>query len=191
MLDLTTFKAIKKWKAHTVITDMDVQSDFLVTCGHSNRQQHTMTGATIMLDPLANVFDLKSLAPLPPIPFHAGAAFVRMHPRMSTTGIVASHHGQMQVVDLMNPNAVTLRQANLSSFLTHLELAPSGESLVMADQDCLLHLWGALGRARFTDMSTATEFADVPAPLPQIDWHADTSVALHADSDLGLTLPDP
>ncbi|KAI9893977.1 MAG: poly(A)-specific ribonuclease [Vezdaea aestivalis] len=178
MLDFLTFKVVKVWKAHQVIMDMDARSDFLVTCGHSNRHQQTMTGTAIMLDPLANVFDLKSLSPLPPIPFHAGAAHVRMHPRMSTTAIVASHHGQMQVVDLMNPNAVTLRQANVSSYLTHLELAPSGEALVMADQECMIYLWGPLGRITFTDMGVAPEFADIAAPLPQIDWHADTSVGL-------------
>ena len=107
MLDPNTFKVIKTWKAHAAaISDMDAQNNFLVTCGYSPRHQQSY-----MLDPLANVYDLRMLRPLPPIPFHAGAAFVRMHPKMSTTSIVASQNGQLQVVDLMNPNTVNLRQA--------------------------------------------------------------------------------
>ncbi len=137
LLDPATFKVIKTWRAHAAgINDMDAQNNFLVTCGYSPRQQQGY-----MLDPLANAFDLKTLAPLPPIPFHAGAAYVRMHPRMSTTGIVASQSGQLQVVDLMNPNTVNLRQAVVSSYLTGLELAPSGEALALADADCFVQSW--------------------------------------------------
>jgi len=64
-----------------------------------------------MFDPMPNVFDIRTLKQMSPIPFPAGAAFVRMHPRMNTTGIIASQTGQMQVVDLMNPNTTNLRHA--------------------------------------------------------------------------------
>ena len=140
-----------------------------------------------MLDPLANVFDLRTLVPLPPIPFHAGAAYVRMHPRMSTTGIVASQTGQMQVVDLMNPNTVNLRQAVVSSYLTHLELAPSGEALALADADCSIHLWGSPSKIHFTEIAAPTEFADVPASAPPVDWTVDSWVLLACCSAVQVT----
>jgi PAB-dependent poly(A)-specific ribonuclease subunit 2 len=170
-LDPNTYQVVKTWRAHAAgINDMDAQNNFLVTCGYSPRQQQAF-----MLDPLANVFDLKTLTPLPPIPFHAGAAYVRMHPRMSTTGIVASQTGQMQVVDLMNPNTVNLRQAIISSYLTHLELAPSGEALALADADCFIHLWGAPTKIRFVDMASPTEFATPRTPIrASIDWSANS-----------------
>ncbi|KAI9886097.1 MAG: hypothetical protein M1823_002115 [Watsoniomyces obsoletus] len=166
ILDSTTLKLVKTWRTHAAgINDMDAQNNFLVTCGYSPRQQQGF-----MLDPLANAFDLKSLMPLPPIPFHAGAAYVRMHPRMVTTGIVASQTGQLQVVDLMNPNTVNLRQAVVSSYLTNLELAPSGEALALADADCFIQLWGSPSKIRFAEMVSPTEFSAVRSVRTSIEW---------------------
>ena len=170
LLDTNTFKVVKSFKAHAAgISDMDVGGNFLVTCGYSPRQQQSF-----MQDPLANVYDLRMIRPLPPIPFHAGAAFVRMHPKMYSTSFVASQTGQLQVVDLMNPNAVNLRQANVSSYLTGLELAPSGEALALADADCTIHLWGSPEKMHFTEFSNPVEWPDIPLPLPPIEWTAET-----------------
>ncbi len=170
LLDTRTFKVVKAWQAHLGwINDMDAKSDFLVTCGYSPRQQHGY-----MLDPLANVFDLKTMMPLPPIPFQPGAAFVRMHPRMSTTSIVASQSGQLQVVDIMNPNTVNLRQANLiDNYLTALEMAPSGEAVALADSTCAIHLWGSPSKLQYTEFSNPTELADQPPSLTTIDWFSE------------------
>ena len=170
VLDMSTFQVVKSWKAHgTAINDMDARSDFLVTCGFSVRHQ----GAHVV-DPLANVYDLKSLMPLPPIPFHAGAAFVRMHPRLQTTSFVASQTGQMQVVDLMNPNIVNLRQANISSYMLGLEIASSGEALAITDAECSIHVWASPSKIRFTDLPRETEFADVTDRAPLVDWAGET-----------------
>lgn len=170
LLDPSTFNVVKTWRAHIgAINDMDAKPDFLVTCGWSMRQ-----GQNWMLDPLANVFDLKTLMPLPPIPFQPGAAFVRMHPRMSTTSIVASQHGQLQVVDIMNPNTVNLRQVNTyDCFLQSLEMAPSGEALAIADSRCNIHLWGSPSKIQFAEYSNPSEFPDQFAAPQQIDWSLD------------------
>ncbi|KAL1979457.1 hypothetical protein VTN96DRAFT_5731 [Rasamsonia emersonii] len=172
-LSLSDFKVVKSWKAHgAAVNDMDARNDFLVTCGFSMRH----LGSPIV-DPLANVYDLKTLTPLPPIPFHAGAAYVRMHPRLHTTSFVASQTGQLQVVDLMNPNTVNLRQANVN-FMLGLEISPSGEALAINDAECSIHLWGSPSKIHFNEMSKETEFADV-TPRPQmIDWSPDTPLNL-------------
>ena len=134
-LSLLDFGVAKSWKAHgTAVNDMDARNDLVVTCGFSVRH----LGAPIV-DPLANVYDLKNLAPLPPIPFHAGAAYVRMHPKLHTTSFVASQTGQLQVVDLMNPNTINLRQANVP-FMLGIDLSPSGEALAINDTECSIHL---------------------------------------------------
>ena len=163
------FKVIKTWKAHgTAINDMDARNDFLVTCGFSVRHM-----GTSIVDPLANVYDLKTLRSLPPIPFHAGAAFVRLHPKLQTTSFVASQTGQMQVVDLMNPNTVNLRQANVS-FMMGMELSNSGEALAISDADCSIHLWGSPSKVHFSKRSRETEFADPqPARPPLVGWNDD------------------
>ncbi|RYP10340.1 hypothetical protein DL765_008150 [Monosporascus sp. GIB2] len=172
ILDPISFKVIKVWNAHSAgINDMDAQHDFIVTCGFSLRQQ-----GNYMLDPLVNVFDLKNMTSMPPLPFPAGAAFVRMHPRMSTTSIVMSHLGQMHVVDLMNPNTSNVRQAN-SLYCSHVEIAPSGEAIALADGDYNIHLWGSRSKIHFAEFATPVEFADAAEPTPQLDWSIDTPLS--------------
>ncbi|KAH8684695.1 PAB-dependent poly(A)-specific ribonuclease subunit PAN2 [Tricladium varicosporioides] len=170
ILDSTSFTLIKTWNAHaSLINDMDAQHDFIVTCGYSLRQQQNY-----MLDPLVNVFDLKNMTSMSPIPFPAGAAFVRMHPRMSTTSIVVSQLGQMHIVDLMNVNTSNVRQANVLTYLTMVEIAPSGEAIALADAECNVHVWGSPSRVRYAELSNPVEFADQEEAQPQVDWNVDT-----------------
>ncbi|KAF6826197.1 pab-dependent poly -specific ribonuclease subunit [Colletotrichum musicola] len=170
LIDPVNFSVVKSWNAHSaLISDMDAQHDFIVTCGYSLRQ-----GQNYMLDPFLNVFDIKKMSSMSPIPFPAGAAFVRMHPRMSTTSIVMSQSGQMHVVDLMNPNTSNVRQANTMTYLTMFEIAPSGEAIALADAEHNIHLWGSPSKLHFVDFPSPTEFATPEEPLPAIQWNSDT-----------------
>lgn len=170
ILDPNTFNLIKTWNAHSsLINDMDAQHDFIVTCGYSLRQQQSY-----MLDPLVNVFDLKNMTSLPPLPFPAGAAYVRMHPRMSTTSIVVSQLGQIHVVDLMNVNTSNVRQANVLTFISMVEIAPSGEAVALADAECNVQLWGSPSKIRFSEFSNPVEFADPDDDQTVLDWSVDT-----------------
>jgi PAB-dependent poly(A)-specific ribonuclease subunit 2 len=170
ILDPIHFNTIKTWAAHaSMINDMDAQHDFIVTCGYSLRQQQSY-----MLDPLVNVFDLKNMVSLPPIPFPAGAAYVRMHPRMSTTSIVVSQLGQMHIVDLMNVNTSNVKQANVLTYLSMIEIAPSGEAMALADAECNVHLWGSPSRIRFAELSNPTEFPEAEESHSHVEWNQDT-----------------
>lgn len=167
ILSLTDYSVLKTWKAHSnAINDMDARNDFLVTCGFSVRE----FGIPIV-DPIANVYDLKNLRPLAPLPFHAGAAYVRLHPKLQTTGFVASQSGQIQVVDLMNPINIVLRQANVQFMLT-LEVSSSGNVLAITDSNGLIYLWGSPSKLHFNNISKETKFADPPPQnLPHMDWN--------------------
>jgi PAB-dependent poly(A)-specific ribonuclease subunit 2 len=173
IIDPKTFHSAKSWQAHMGwINDMDVKNDFLVTCGYSNRQQ-----LGPMLDGMVNVLSLKTLQPLPPIPFQPGAAFVRIHPRMYTTCVIASLNGQIQIVDVMNAGAVSLaKQAQIydPTAITALELAPSGEALVFTTTLNQIHLWGSPNKIHFVDHGAETLFADPIIPYLPIDWSLDT-----------------
>lgn len=173
ILDPKTVQLVKTWQAHMGwINDMDVMTDFLVTCGYSNRQQ-----LGPMLDGMVNILSLKTLQPLPPIPFQPGAAFVRIHPRMYTTCVIASLNGQIQVVDVMNAGAVSLiKQAQIydSTAITALELAPSGEALAFTTTLNRVHLWGAPSKIHFLDHAAETLFPDPIIPHPPMDWSPDT-----------------
>ncbi|KAI9733955.1 MAG: poly(A)-specific ribonuclease [Cirrosporium novae-zelandiae] len=167
-LDPKTFDVVKTWKAHAAaINDMDARNGYLVTCGYSPRQI-----GSYMFDPMANVYDVKKLVPLVPIPFPAGAAFVRLHPKMQTTCIVASQGGQLQVVDIMNPNTSNLRQADITTYLLSLELAPSGEALALADGACAIHLWGSPSKIHFAEVRNHIEFAEDILP-PELERSMD------------------
>lgn len=169
ILDPKTFSILKTWKAHASgINDMDSQHDFIVTCGYSMRQ-HSM-----MLDPLVNCFDLKNMVALPPLPFPPGAAYIRLHPRMSTTCIVVSQHGQVHIVDLMNVNTSNIKQVNTLSYISMTEISPSGEIMVLADTDCNIYLWGSPSRARFAELNNPTEFPEADESTVKIDWKSDT-----------------
>lgn len=155
-----------------MINDMDSQHDYLVTCGYSLRG-----GQSYMLDPMVNVYDLKNLTSMPPIPFPAGAAYVRMHPRMSSTSIVVSQLGQVHIVDLNNVNTSNVRQANVLSYLTMVEIAPSGEAIALADAECNVHLWGSPTRIRFSELSNPVEFADPEEEQVSMDWDNNTPLS--------------
>ncbi|KAH8903478.1 hypothetical protein BR93DRAFT_931074 [Coniochaeta sp. PMI_546] len=172
MLDPISFKIVKTWNAHTsYINDMDAQNDFIVTCGGSLKQQ---SAQTYMLDPYVNVFDLKNMTSMSPIPFPPLAAYVRMHPRMLTTSFVVSQQGQMHVVDIMNPNTSKVRYANVLSYLNMVEIAPSGEALAMADSESNIHLWGSPSKIHFAEYAQPVEFAEPEEPAPTIDWAGET-----------------
>lgn len=170
LLDPVNFSVVKSWNAHSaLVNDMDAQHDFIVTCGFSLRQ-----GQTYVLDPFLNVFDIKKMSSMPPMPFPAGAAYVRMHPRLLTTSIVVSRSGQMHVVDLMNPNTSNVRQANVLSYLSMFEIAPSGEGLAITDAECYIHLWGSPSKLHFVDLATPAEFANPDDSSNQIEWASET-----------------
>ncbi|EPE04927.1 pab-dependent poly -specific ribonuclease subunit pan2 [Ophiostoma piceae UAMH 11346] len=181
IIDPTTFEVLKSWNAHSaLIHDMDVQADFLVTCGATLKQQ-----GAVMFDPYVNLFDLKQMTSMAPIPFPPCAAFVRMHPRMVTTAIVASTSGQIHIIDLMSPNTSSVKQANIASYLARIEISPTGEALVLADNDCFMHLWGSPSRIQFTEypvlIETETNIEE--------DQHKETEWEAWSDDENDETLP--
>ena len=170
LLNSSDFSLLQVWKAHVaVINDMDAHGDFLVTCGFSVRE----VGASIV-DPLANVYDLKNLKPLSPIPFHAGAARVRLHPRLQTTSFVASQSGQIQVIDLMDSTMISLRQANVQ-YALGMEVSSSGDALAIVGAEGDLHLWGSPNKIKFNNLSKDTEFANAAnsSSIPKVNWSDD------------------
>ncbi|KAK0641099.1 ubiquitin carboxyl-terminal hydrolase-domain-containing protein [Cercophora newfieldiana] len=174
LLDPSNFNVVKTWQAHgSVINDMDAQGDYIVTCGASMKQQ---AAQPYMLDPYVNVFDLKNMTSMKPMPFPPLAAYVRFHPRMLTTSIVVSQHGQMHVVDLMNPNSSNVRYASIQ-YLSMFEIASSGEALAMAAEHNI-HIWGSPSKIRFVDMGTPIELpTPILEPPPILDWSQETPLS--------------
>ena len=55
-----------------------------------------------------------------------------------------------------------------------IEIAPSGEALVLADAECNIHLWGSPSRMRFGDVSNPVEFAEPEESHIEVDWSPNT-----------------
>lgn len=56
-------------------------------------------------DPLVKIYDLRTMRPLPPIPFSAGPAFIHSMPNRSSSLAVISSTGLVNVVDAANSSA--------------------------------------------------------------------------------------
>ena len=161
-LDPGTLKVVRTWQAHSSkINSMDVRTDYLLTCGWSTKSY----GAP-QLDHIVKVFDIKNLEVLAPISFPAGAAFVQIHPRMSTTTLVASQHGQLHLVDFMNPDNAAMLHVQLISIVTTMMISPSGNVWAIVDQENAIHLWGSPEKIQFTEIFNPTEFADEVLHVP-------------------------
>ncbi|KAK4199754.1 putative PAB-dependent poly(A)-specific ribonuclease subunit PAN2 [Triangularia verruculosa] len=178
IMNPTTFKVEKEWQAHqSYINDMDASGDYIVTCGGSYKQQGPGSSSRVP-DPYVNVYDLRNMTSIQPMPFPPLAAYVRLHPRMLTTTIVSSQQGQMHVVDIMNPNTTNIRYAHLQASINLFEIAPSGRALVIADNDRNIALWGSPADGiQFTNIGAPITFPEPEEPAPHVDWGVDTPLS--------------
>ena len=55
-------------------------------------------------DPLVKVYDLRNMRPLPPIPFSDGPAFINLLPMHTSSLVVTSPQGLVNVVDVSDTN---------------------------------------------------------------------------------------
>ena len=165
-----TLQVVKTWSAHSSkISSMDAKNDFLVTCGWSTRPHGNPS-----LDTIAKVYDLKRLEQAAPISFPAGAAFVQIHPKLSTTTVVASQNGQIHVADIHNTDHVKVLHMTLAHFMSLMIMSPSGKVWAIADQDNTIHLWGSPHDLQFCDISKPPELAD--SSMPSLHMAVDADV---------------
>lgn len=170
LLNSKTLGVIHSWKAYAgTLNDMDARGDYLLTCGWA-QQQYQGLG----LERLVRVYDLKNSKPAAPIAFPAGAAFVRMHPKLSSTCIVVSQTGVMHSIDVQNPDMPMMRFAQtFDAQITGLEIMPSGRGFALSDSHCQIVLWGSQSKLQFTEYSKPAEFPDPTASMKPIDWSPD------------------
>lgn len=173
-------KVVKTFYGHNgLLSDLDVLGTYVATCGYSVRPRRNGNAKAndFMVDPLVNIYDLRMMRPLPPIPFPAGASFVRFHPKLPNIIIIASTTGQLQFVDIYDQLNVHLYQANLNqipqlataslsavtpSYLSNLDISENGEYLTFTDGFSNLHLWSNVN-------NTNKNFINFPGSLEQPD----------------------
>lgn len=167
MLDLKTLAISFSWKPYAAqVNDIDARGDYLLTCGWAPRHYQGMA-----LEPHVRVYDLKNHKPLTPIGFHAGAAYVRMHPSLTSTCIIISQTGTIHSVDVQNPDSPTMRyMQTFDASLNGLEVMPSGRGFAISDNNYQITFWGSPSNMHFTDFTQPTDFADAVLPAPEMSW---------------------
>lgn len=127
------------------------------------------------------------------MPFAApgGPALLDIHPRISSTVVVAAPQGSWQIVDMNNPGEAAFFQLNTNSMITSLSFSPSAEYMAFGESDGSVRLWAsadamsalnhpesAANAPRFNPFATdPPEVADPPERLPRIDWTAETPLS--------------
>ncbi|KAK9461603.1 ubiquitin carboxyl-terminal hydrolase-domain-containing protein [Lipomyces oligophaga] len=172
LIDPNSMRVVRKiTAAHSSgVADLDTRDNVLLTCGHTHR------GTSYLLDPLLNIYDLRTFRPQPPVPFPAGAAFVRLHPKMSTTCLVSSMTGQLQMLDYANPANAFLYQAAVP-YISGLEFSSSGEYFALGSKTGHIQIWGSHESSQFTEFARATEWNDATP---------DTGTPISVDQDIPL-----
>lgn len=159
IVDPATMKTQNKFQAHLgPIADLDAKQHLVISCGFSQKKSGYMP------DPLVSVYDIRAMKALPPLAVPAGAAFVRLHPKMSTCCVAASLNGQLQFMDIANHAITFLQQAVLSSYLVNMDISASGDFISLCDEEGIIQLWGGpattsgVGSVNFTDFSAPLDY---------------------------------
>ncbi|KAJ7581374.1 ubiquitin carboxyl-terminal hydrolase-domain-containing protein [Mycena floridula] len=165
-------------KAHVSgIQALQTTGNFVCTIGLSMRQGRPFP------DPLVKVYDLRNMRALPPIPFSSGPAFINVVPQRSSTIAIGSSQGLINIVDVINPSAPNeFYQLDLTSYLTSFAVSPGASYLAAGDAEGRVHLSCRAAEEEALPplngfAGLPAEWADHPAPLPDIQWTDSTPLS--------------
>lgn len=157
------------------LIDMQADGHHLYSVGWTLRLGHPVP------EPLVKVHDLRNMRTLVHVPFAAqgGPSLLAIHPKMSSTIIVASPSGQFQIVDVGNLGDASFHQINTSTYMTAMAMSPSADFIAFGEADGSVRLWASSPEATsFNAFSTSPlEMPDpVESPAP-VNWSTETSLA--------------
>ena len=136
------------------------------------------------------------MRPLPPVSFPNGPAFVKTHPKLTTTVFISDLQGQFYVTDLGN-SAGAYHQIDTSSYVTSMAVSTAGNHLAFGDSDGSIHIWTdlELGQPENFNAFDGIEL-DWPSEdlyKPKIDWNEKTPLSFiglpHYDAPLLSSMP--
>lgn len=195
LFDPVSNQSIKTFNGHNgILTDLDVEGNYVATCGCSVRQRRFGGANDFMVDPLVNIYDIRMMRPLAPVSFSVGASFARFHPKLPNIILIASNSGQLQFVDMYDQLKIYLYQADISlpksmsngmkqpnSYMSNLEFSKNGEFFAFSDSLSNVHLWSINSSSRdFVSFPAPLEQPDIAAPTPPVAIGVDDVVPLSA-----------
>ncbi|KAG8872977.1 poly(A)-specific ribonuclease [Tulasnella sp. 331] len=153
------------------IQGLEISGNQIFTCGWGFRQSRPHP------DPLVKVYDIRSLKPLPPIPFAQGPAHVSVHPRKSSSLVITSAEGLVNIVDLSNPvSGQEYQQLPIASYISSVAFSPTGAYIAFGDADGYIHMLTSApveeeDRVPWNGSEgTPAPWPSAPPPLPEIQW---------------------
>ncbi|OCH89095.1 PAB-dependent poly-A-specific ribonuclease subunit PAN2 [Obba rivulosa] len=160
---------VKPVKAHTSgIQGLQASGNYVYTIGLSTRQGRPFP------DPLVKVYDIRTLQPLPPLPFQSGPAFINIIPKGSSKLVITSNTGLVNIVDTTNPTSNEFYHLDITSYIHSTAVSPTGTYLAFGDSEGAVHLMTAGDEGATLPLNgfegQAVEWADSPEPLPEIEW---------------------
>lgn len=166
VLNASDYSILKIFDAHSsAVSDMDTRNDYLVTIGLRSLNPPAV-------DHLIRVFDLKSLNSLSIVQLQINASYIRLHPKLQTTSIVASQTGSLQIPDILNSEQTPSQIISNIQFTTGVEISQSGDAMLITDGGGFIYLWTTPGKVKFNNMSRETDFASPDqTPPTTVDWH--------------------
>jgi len=157
LFDPISNSSLKTFEAHNgAITGLDIKGNYIATCGSSLRPRRhffSQTSSDYIIDPLVNIYDIRTMRAVAPVAFPAGASSVRFHPKLPNIVIVASIHGHLHFIDLFDQTNVHMYHAEVETAippqspnsripkLCDLHISDSGDLLMFNDGISNLHLW--------------------------------------------------
>ncbi|KAF5324935.1 hypothetical protein D9611_004584 [Ephemerocybe angulata] len=164
-------------KAHSgAVTGLQSTGNYVFTIGMGERQSRPYP------DPLVKVYDLRTMRALPPIPFSSGPAFIHVLPKRTSSIVVASMQGLVNIVDASDPAAAERIpdgfQLDVTTYVTSLAVSPTGAYIAAGDAEGVVHI-----------LSQSTDESPLPfngfdgqpipwvgpaEPLPEIGWTPST-----------------
>ncbi|KAF8636661.1 hypothetical protein AX17_003467 [Amanita inopinata Kibby_2008] len=155
------------------IQSLQTAGNFIFTIGLGERQSRPFP------DPLVKVYDTRTMRPLQPMPFSSGPAFLHLLPKRTSTIVIVSNQGLINVVDISDPSSKSeFYQLDVPSYVTSAAVSPTGIYMAFGDADGTIHL---LSQAEDDEAvpfngfdGQSIECADTMQPLPSIDWDNNT-----------------
>ncbi|KAF9001875.1 ubiquitin carboxyl-terminal hydrolase-domain-containing protein [Cyathus striatus] len=157
-------------KAHVgSIQGLEIINNFAFTIGMGERHSRPFP------DPLVKVYDLRTMRPLPPIPFSSGPAFIRAVPKRPSTIAIVSSQGLINIVDVSLPSAPSeFYQLDLASYVTSMAVSPTGAYMAFGDGEGVVHLMTQVEEGSTVSLNgfdgQPIQWPDAPASLADISW---------------------
>ncbi|KAF8201644.1 ubiquitin carboxyl-terminal hydrolase-domain-containing protein [Pholiota molesta] len=158
-------------KAHArSVQGLQTAGNFLFSIGMGERHSRPFP------DPLVKVYDLRTMRPMPPIPFSAGPAFIHTIPNRTSSLVVISNQGLINVVDASNSASNEFYQLDVPTYVTSSAISPNAAYMAFGDAEGTIHLLSqAEEDAPFNGFEgQPVPWADAASPLPEIEWTKST-----------------